>query len=138
MVTKYHRCCLMTFVLGSIQLRKKMFTEGTVWYNNLLFISVEIRKIKSILEVRQSVHTLNSFPFSKIIYYFQTIHLCCQQGPSTKDDDNLKGFGFIRAKKKTAGMRDHSITVRFFIKFVSRVDSPNIYWPTKWPKKQKM
>ena len=32
----------------------------------------------------------------------------------------------------------HSSTLRFFIKFVSRVDSSNIHQPTKWPRKQKM
>ena len=32
----------------------------------------------------------------------------------------------------------HIHTVRFFIKFVSWVVSPNIYRPTKWPRKQKI
>ena len=86
----------MTFVLGTIQLRKKMFTEGTVWYNNLLFILVEIRKIKSTLEVGQSVLILWILFFpenrGKSFTYFQTIYLCCRQGPSTKDVGNLEGL----------------------------------------------
>ena len=36
------------------------------------------------------------------------------------------------------GSTRFSYTLRFFIKFVSRADSSNIYRPTKWPRKQNM
>ena len=60
---------LNDFCIGIDTTEKIFFTEGTVWYNNLLFIFVEIRKIKSIyLRLDNLSHTLNSFFFAKIIY----------------------------------------------------------------------
>ena len=89
----------MTFVLGTIQLRKKMFTEGTVWYNNLLFIFVEIKKTKSILKVGQSVHTL--IFFAKIIYLLSNNLFMLSIEAVHKRRRQFGGVGswFIRGKK---------------------------------------
>ena len=92
----------------TIQLRKKMFTEGTVWYNNLLFIFVEIRKIKSTLEVGKSVHTLNYFLFffENHLPTFKQFIYAVDRGRPQKTSAIWRGcWGLIYTSKKIADMR---------------------------------